>query len=277
MLSFAGFVSLSPGSGGLSISQALTSLSILALLNRPLANLSVALPALAGAVASFDRIQDYLNVAEREDRRTCPRPASPASGHEKSGVMQKSAMAAVEDPGEMDDNAGSEETMSEAASMPEGIMVEVDATLTWPESEKPVLDIRELKIPSSAVTVLVGPTGCGKTTLLNSILGELTAFEGSIRVASLEISYCAQKPWLPNITIREAIIGKLDYDMEWYLRTVHACALEPDLAALPAGDQSSLGNKGTLLSGGQKQRIVSLAFLSRLPLLSSSSLTKERI
>lgn len=214
---------------------------------------------MAGAVASFDRVQQYLNVDEKEDKRIWSHLASSPSSTEKPSTTQESAEAAARRPEETNEKARTEETLSGEPSLPDGIMVTVNATLTWPGSEKPVLDIRELSIPSSAVTVLLGPTGCGKTTLLNTILGELTAVEGTICIASLDIAYCAQKPWLPNGTIQGAIVGRLDYDEEWYLRTVRACALQQDFAALAAGDQSLLGNKGTLLSGGQKQRIVSLA------------------
>lgn len=233
-------------------------MTILALLNRPLTNLSIALPAIAGAIASFDRIQDYLNVDEKEDKRTWSQPVSSLSKTEKQSATQDSTESDGQGLEETNGKAISE-TLTEETSLPDGIIVTVNATLTWPGAEKPVLDIRHLSIPSSVVTVLLGPTGCGKTTLLNTILGELTAFEGTIRIASLDISYCAQKPWLPNCTIREAIVGKLDYDDEWYSRTISACALQQDFDALVLGDQSLLGNKGTLLSGGQKQRMVSIA------------------
>jgi ATP-binding cassette, subfamily C (CFTR/MRP), member 1 len=255
VLSFAGFVGLSSSSSGLTISQALTSLSILALLNRPLSNLSVALTSLAGAVASFDRIQDYLNGDEKVDKRLTSRPTTGSTSlpnNEKSSTVQE------EDA--HNETANSEKTAVDEkdAPLPPGIMATVDGTLTWPGTEKPTLTIHDLSIPSAAVTLLLGPTGCGKTTLLNTILGEMPLFEGTIRMASLNTSYCAQKSWLPSGTIREAIVGTLEVDEDWYARTVAASALLPDLAALPEGDGSLLGNKGTSLSGGQKQRLVSI-------------------
>lgn len=239
-------------------------MSILALLNRPLSSLAAALTSLAGAVTSFDRIQDYLNVDEKQDKRIWTRPATAQSVDERSGATagqpHQTVARHVEDDSDSD---SSELTYVEEPCLPNGISVTVDGKLTWPGSKKPVLDIRELSIPSSMVTLLLGPTGCGKTTLLNAILGELMPFEGSIRITTVTTSYCAQKSWLPSSTIRKAIIGNVDYDEDWYARTISACALLPDLAALPEGDRSLLGNKGTMLSGGQKQRIVSL--ISNLP------------
>lgn len=268
-MSFAGFVGLSSDSGGLSISQALTSLSILALLNRPLAKFSIALPSIAGAVASFDRIQEYLNVSEREEKRTYARRASSVNigekrkaGNQVDDLMQDSVGGSTTGA---DETSRSDNTVSdEDIPLPKGIAVTVSASMKWPESDKAVLDIHNLKMPAGAITAVLGPTGCGKTTLLNIIMGELTAFEGTVRISSLDISYCAQKTWLPRGPIRDAILGGMEYDEELYARIIRACALTKDFAALPAGDKSLLGNKGTSLSGGQKQRIVRCPKISPL-------------
>jgi ABC-type phosphate transport system ATPase subunit len=61
--------------------------------------------------------------------------------------------------------------------------------------------------------------------------------------------------WLMNGTLRDNIIFGLPFDPRKYERTIEACALSPDIAMLPAGDQTEIGESGVNLSGGQKQRI----------------------
>lgn len=58
-------------------------------------------------------------------------------------------------------------------------------------------------------------------------------------------------------TIRENIVGDLDFDKDWFGMTLSLCELETDLAALEARDLHCAGDKGMSLSGGQRQRIVS--------------------
>ncbi|GLA61413.1 hypothetical protein AtubIFM54640_001932 [Aspergillus tubingensis] len=87
-----------------------------------------------------------------------------------------------------------------------------------------------------------------------ALLGELPS-TGSISLASKKIAYCAQAPWLPSVTIRDAIIGDSNYDQEWYKLVVDACCLSPDLESLRNGDSTFIENNGMNLSGGQRQRV----------------------
>ncbi|GLA96268.1 hypothetical protein AtubIFM57143_003733 [Aspergillus tubingensis] len=62
-------------------------------------------------------------------------------------------------------------------------------------------------------------------------------------------------PWLPSVTIRDAIIGDSDFDQEWYKLVLDACCLSPDLESLRNGDSTFIENNGMNLSGGQRQRV----------------------
>ena len=62
-------------------------------------------------------------------------------------------------------------------------------------------------------------------------------------------------------TIRENIVGDLDFDKDWFDMTLSLCELETDLAALKVRDLHCAGDKGGSLSGGQRQRIVSGSFV----------------
>lgn len=118
-----------------------------------------------------------------------------------------------------------------------------------------------LQIPRDKLTVFVGPTGSGKSSLICALLGEMAQVENTksknnMKWAShTKIAYAAQKPWILNATIRENIIFGKQFKPRRFRRVVQACALEPDLQILPETDLTEIGNKGINLSGGQKQRI----------------------
>ncbi|KAJ5807710.1 hypothetical protein N7447_011166 [Penicillium robsamsonii] len=114
----------------------------------------------------------------------------------------------------------------------------------------------DLAITRGEIVTCAGAVGSGKTTLAMAVLGEATATAGSISMSSKEIAYCAQEPWLPSVTIREAISGHLiGLDIEWYNTVIEACGLVPDFHSFVAGDMALIENNGMNLSGGQKQRI----------------------
>ena len=67
--------------------------------------------------------------------------------------------------------------------------------------------------------------------------------------------YVAQQSWVMNASVKENIIFGHKWDARFYERTVHACALRDDLASLPDGDETEVGERGISLSGGQKARL----------------------
>ena len=68
-------------------------------------------------------------------------------------------------------------------------------------------------------------------------------------------AYVPQQAWIQNATVKDNIMFGAEYDAEFYAQIIKACALEQDLAIMPAGDKTEIGEKGINLSGGQKQRI----------------------
>lgn len=124
----------------------------------------------------------------------------------------------------------------------------------------PILKGVSIGVEHGSLVVVSGPVGSGKSTLLRAILGELTPVQGSIRLASSRVAYCAQSPWLPNGSIKQAICG-MDGGQgndRWYRQVVESCCLNRDLDFLPEGDETQIGNGGLNLSGGQRQRVVSI-------------------
>lgn len=120
-------------------------------------------------------------------------------------------------------------------------------------------------IPAGSLVAVVGPVGCGKSTFLSAILGEVEPVDDTSKVYIPRsedrkgspgfVSYCAQTPWILNSTLKENILFGRPFDEERYNEVVHACALSSDLEILPAGDMTEIGERGINLSGGQKARV----------------------
>lgn len=119
-------------------------------------------------------------------------------------------------------------------------------------------------IERGSLVAVVGPVGCGKSSFLSAILGEMESIGGSkvyMPPCSGEepkndvISYCSQSPWVINDTLRGNILFGRIYDEERYQNVVQACALVDDILVLPAGDMTEIGERGINLSGGQKARV----------------------
>ena len=101
---------------------------------------------------------------------------------------------------------------------------------------------------------IVGKVGSGKTSLLHTILGELERSSGEVELSG-SVSYAAQSAYVMNMSLKDNILFGSDYDEDLYNRVLFACALVEDLAQLPAGDATQIGERGINLSGGQKQRV----------------------
>lgn len=57
------------------------------------------------------------------------------------------------------------------------------------------------------------------------------------------VAYVPQQAWIQNSTLKENIMFGQEMREDWYQRVVEACALQPDLEILPAGDQTEIGEK----------------------------------
>ncbi|KAG9103574.1 hypothetical protein FRC06_009826 [Ceratobasidium sp. 370] len=145
-----------------------------------------------------------------------------------------------------------------------------NATFTWtrqlPGTPTPSRRNFRLHIDSEVlfhrgkINMIVGPTGCGKTSMLMALLGEMH-FVPSVPDSWFAlpreggVAYAAQEAWVQNETIRENILFGAEYDEARYKKVISQCALERDLTLFDAGDQTEVGEKGMTLSGGQKARV----------------------
>lgn len=130
-----------------------------------------------------------------------------------------------------------------------------DLTCYWDKSlDAPSLQSISLTLGSNQLLAVIGPVGAGKSSLLSSILGELPAEKGVLRVKG-QLTYAAQQPWVFPGTIRSNILFGKELNPQKYERVIRACALKRDLELLPDGDQTLIGDRGATLSGGQKARV----------------------
>ncbi|KAJ5603346.1 ABC transporter integral membrane type 1 [Penicillium hordei] len=200
--------------------QAFTSLALISFLTNPLLIFCQAMPAIWQAIACFARIEAYC-----------------AKGNPSSETYEEDIQL----------------LLTSEKSYPFLISFQ-NATIAWSSEKEPM--IRDLSVDiHQGIRMIVGPVGCGKSTLIESIFHQHMVKNGSRTASFSRAAYCPQNPWIKNDTIRNNIIGFLEFDQTWYDFTCDVCGLQGDLDALSEGDMHMAGSGGISLSGGQKQRI----------------------
>ncbi|KAJ5579757.1 uncharacterized protein N7459_005742 [Penicillium hispanicum] len=111
-----------------------------------------------------------------------------------------------------------------------------------------------LDVGRNELLAVIGTVGCGKSSLLSALAGDMRVTNGKVRMSTTR-AFCPQYAWIQNTSVRNNILFGKDYDENWYDQVVDACALAPDLEILPQGDQTEIGERGITVSGGQKQRL----------------------
>lgn len=186
-----------------------------------------------------------------------------------------------------------------AALRPESIRGQIffrGVRLAYPAGE--ALRGIDLEIAAGETVALVGHTGCGKTSLLNLIPRLLDPTAGAVLVDGEDvrrydpeslrrhIAMVPQETFLFSMTLGENIaLGAPEASREAILRAAKIAGLDPDLAAMPEGLETMVGERGLTLSGGQKQRTAIARAVLREPsililddsLSSVDTVTEERI
>ncbi|MFE2744163.1 thiol reductant ABC exporter subunit CydD [Streptomyces scopuliridis] len=169
-----------------------------------------------------------------------------------------------------------------SAEVPDALRLELDGvTVRHQGRTEPSLDAATLTVEPGETVALVGPSGIGKTTLLNVLLGFAVPDEGRVRVdgrdlASLDparwrerIAWVPQRPYLFAGTIAENVrLARPDADDAAVRDALRDAGAYDFVAALPDGPDTALGEDGAGLSAGQRQRLaLARAFLADRPLL----------
>ena len=144
--------------------------------------------------------------------------------------------------------------------------------------DRKLIEALHLSVKPGQHVAIVGPTGCGKTTLINLLMRFYDVNGGAIRVdgtdvrqitrASLRANYgmVLQETWLKSGTIRENLVmGKPDATDEEVIAAAKACHAHSFIKRLPQGYDTVIGEDGGRLSQGQKQLLCITRIMLCLP------------
>lgn len=161
------------------------------------------------------------------------------------------------------------------------------------DPSKPSLVDVQLSVSRGEILIVVGPVGCGKSSLLSAVLGEISMVPSDysnnssnnkddaasstnnnnnnnkrVLAEGTSLAYCAQRPWILASSVKSniALAGSGDVveenfkrpthiNNELYTLAVESCLIVDDLTQWPAYDETEVGERGISISGGQKARI----------------------
>lgn len=192
-------------------------LTLFNLLSFPLAVFPMVISSIVEATVAVGRLTDYLTSEELQPDALTVKPAVEEMGEETVSIR--------------------------------------DGTFSWNRHEdRNVLTDITFSASKGELSCIVGRVGSGKSSFLQSILGDLYKVKGDVTVHG-NVAYVAQQTWIMNATVKENIVFGYRYDSNFYDKTVRACALVDDFNVLPDGDETVVGERGISLSGGQKARV----------------------
>ena len=159
--------------------------------------------------------------------------------------------------------------------------VDVDHVSFAYEGDLAVLHDVDLHVRAGETLAVVGPSGGGKSTLCQLIPRFYDVTEGSIRIDGQDVRHVTQRSLRQQVGVVQQDVflfadsilnnircGKPDATEEEVVRAAKLAEIYDDIAAMPDGFDTYVGERGTLLSGGQKQRIsIARIFLKNPPVL----------
>ncbi|WP_329922486.1 peptidase domain-containing ABC transporter [Stenotrophomonas geniculata] len=173
------------------------------------------------------------------------------------------------------------DTSNGNALLPDGLRIEVEGLgFRYAPGEPWVLKNCSFTVDTGESVAIIGPSGCGKTTLVKILLGLLQPTEGQVRIGGVPLSRISMSDYRRMIgavmqddqlfagSVRDNIAFEDDHhDEEKVLEAAQLAAVHDEIAAMPMGYKSLIGDMGTTLSGGQKQRVILARALYRKPQL----------
>lgn len=177
----------------------------------------------------------------------------------------------------LEEQEAQEGTLLEAPTLKGDIRLE-NISFRYNDGEPWVLKDINLEIKEGESVALVGPSGCGKTTLMKIMMGLFKADSGKVFVDGIDLEQLGAKHFrkqfgavMQDDQLLSGAIGEniAFFDPEFDQARVEKCsqmaAIAQDVAAMPMGFNTLIGDMGMSLSGGQKQRILLARALYKQP------------
>ena len=196
----------------------------------------------------------------KDDTKTQEQPKTAKEAEKEQQVLERTvATEVIASAGSSGTQAPADEVVTTLAQKDQTAALADDVQPTKVEEKRkgpapPRLTHVNVNITPGELVLVLGPVGSGKSTLLCGLLGEVEQTAGRTAIGG-KLSYVPQTAFIINATLRENVLFGQRYDAARYKATITACALDSDIALLPNGDLTEIGERGINISGGQKQRI----------------------
>ena len=142
-------------------------------------------------------------------------------------------------------------------------------TYSYPNTDKLILDKADMRIPIGKSVGIIGPSGAGKTTAVDILMGLLDIHDGKITCGGRDvmenygswlshIGYIAQNIYLTDDPIRDNVafgVNREDLDDKRIWEVLEEAQMKEFVESLPEGLDTSVGERGVRISGGQRQRL----------------------
>ncbi|KAG6877944.1 hypothetical protein C0993_001802 [Termitomyces sp. T159_Od127] len=255
------FITYSLTGHELDIAVVFASLQLFTIIRIPFLVLPIILASLADLLVALARISKFLSAEELGDPYILDESLPDAIDVDGDFTWE---MAGKMPSGGKDDKIkkmGTEDKSNKGSSKkPDTLPTHTDELVTQTqekelEEEKP-FELKNLKfhIPKGSFIAIVGRVGSGKSSLLQSVIGEMRRTRGKVFLGGT-VAYVPQTAWIRNATLRENVLFGHEDDETRFREVIKACHLEHDLEMLPHGERTEIGEKGINLSGGQKARV----------------------
>ena len=168
--------------------------------------------------------------------------------------------------------------MSESTATISPSLEVVNLQYRYSDQEPYVLNEMSFQIESGDSVAISGPSGCGKTTLMNVLLGVLPATGGEVLIGGINVRQLgiSKLRSMVGTVLQDDVLfaGSITEniscfdpkpDQAWVETCAKMAAVATEIAAMPMGYNTLVGDMGTVLSGGQKQRVLLARALYKRP------------